>query len=337
MTVIGFHCSHEQITPGAAPARRPARRARRLHRGDVVGPPLSVERPARRIGLCLVVPRRRPGHHRAAVRRRQRAGQRYHPAIMAQAIATLARCSPAGSGRRWARVRRPTSASPARSGRARRYATGDSRVRRRDPPAAGRRRGQPRRARHGQPRPALDAARPGPPTSSGPPSPRRPPPGTPPGPTGSSPSTSPRDPPPGPRRLPRRRRPGPGPSADPPQLGSRPRTRPSRSPATSGAPTCSGRRWHGTPSRSRRSTSSAGTSPPSRCASSVRVSSDLGQHAQWLAEYVEQGWDELYLHFVGQHQEAFIDAFGEHVLPQLSPTRHPRLRPDCRRWRGEDR
>ncbi|HYO04591.1 MAG TPA: LLM class flavin-dependent oxidoreductase [Mycobacterium sp.] len=46
----------------------------------------------------------------------------------------------------------------------------------------------------------------------------------------------------------------------------------------------------------------------------------LAQHAEWLAEYVEQGWDELYLHFVGQHQTEFIDAFGAHVLPQLSPT-----------------
>lgn len=53
---------------------------------------------------------------------------------------------------------------------------------------------------------------------------------------------------------------------------------------------------------------------------SVRVSSDLAQHAAWLNDYVEQGWDELYLHFVGQQQTAFIDAFGEHVLPQLSPT-----------------
>lgn len=59
---------------------------------------------------------------------------------------------------------------------------------------------------------------------------------------------------------------------------------------------------------------------PEQVAESVRVSSDLGQHAAWLNEYIEQGWDELYLHFVGQHQAPFIDAFGEHVLPQLSPT-----------------
>ncbi|MCV7171839.1 TIGR03885 family FMN-dependent LLM class oxidoreductase [Mycobacterium manitobense] len=53
---------------------------------------------------------------------------------------------------------------------------------------------------------------------------------------------------------------------------------------------------------------------------SVNISSDLGRHAEWLHGYLEQGWDELYLHFVGQHQKPFIDAFGEHVLPQLSPT-----------------
>ncbi|CAN5290172.1 TIGR03885 family FMN-dependent LLM class oxidoreductase [soil metagenome] len=59
---------------------------------------------------------------------------------------------------------------------------------------------------------------------------------------------------------------------------------------------------------------------PEQVMNSVRVSSDLGQHAAWLHEYLEQGWDELYLHFVGQRQAGFIDAFGEHVLPQLSPT-----------------
>jgi probable non-F420 flavinoid oxidoreductase len=49
----------------------------------------------------------------------------------------------------------------------------------------------------------------------------------------------------------------------------------------------------------------------------VRVSADLGQHAAWIAEYVELGFDEIYLHHVGQEQKGFLDAFGEHVLPQL--------------------
>ena len=59
---------------------------------------------------------------------------------------------------------------------------------------------------------------------------------------------------------------------------------------------------------------------PEHVRQSVRVSRDLDQHAEWLRQDLEQGWDELYLHFVGQQQAAFIDAFGEQVLPQLSPT-----------------
>jgi probable non-F420 flavinoid oxidoreductase len=50
----------------------------------------------------------------------------------------------------------------------------------------------------------------------------------------------------------------------------------------------------------------------------VKISSDLGQHAEWLAGFAELGFDEIYLHHVGQEQDAFIDAFGEKVLPQLS-------------------
>jgi len=49
----------------------------------------------------------------------------------------------------------------------------------------------------------------------------------------------------------------------------------------------------------------------------VMVSHDLGQHTQWLAEYLDLGFDEVMLHHVGQHQGAFISAFGEHVVPQL--------------------
>lgn len=51
--------------------------------------------------------------------------------------------------------------------------------------------------------------------------------------------------------------------------------------------------------------------------SAVNVSASPGQHAEWLARYVELGFDELYLHFVGQEQAPFIEAFGSDVLPQL--------------------
>jgi hypothetical protein len=57
----------------------------------------------------------------------------------------------------------------------------------------------------------------------------------------------------------------------------------------------------------------------------VLVSSELGRHAQWLQEYLDLGFDELYLHHVGQQQSGFIDAFGDKVLPQLSSP-HPSLR-----------
>lgn len=50
---------------------------------------------------------------------------------------------------------------------------------------------------------------------------------------------------------------------------------------------------------------------------SVLVSADTGRHAQWLHEYLDMGFDEVYLHHVGQNQRPFIEAFGEHVLPQL--------------------
>jgi probable non-F420 flavinoid oxidoreductase len=49
----------------------------------------------------------------------------------------------------------------------------------------------------------------------------------------------------------------------------------------------------------------------------VLVSSDLGQHAAWLHEVFEAGADAVYLHHVPRPQSAFIEAFAAHVLPQL--------------------
>jgi probable non-F420 flavinoid oxidoreductase len=53
----------------------------------------------------------------------------------------------------------------------------------------------------------------------------------------------------------------------------------------------------------------------------VQVSDDLAQHTAWLAELAQLGFDEIYLHHVGQEQQAFIDAFGAEVLPQLAAPR----------------
>jgi probable non-F420 flavinoid oxidoreductase len=49
----------------------------------------------------------------------------------------------------------------------------------------------------------------------------------------------------------------------------------------------------------------------------VLVSSDLSRHAAWLHELADLGFDDIALHHVGQDLDPFIDAFGEHVLPGL--------------------
>lgn len=49
----------------------------------------------------------------------------------------------------------------------------------------------------------------------------------------------------------------------------------------------------------------------------VLVSADPARHLAWLEEYASLGFDELYLHHVGQEQREFIDVFGERVLPDL--------------------
>ena len=53
----------------------------------------------------------------------------------------------------------------------------------------------------------------------------------------------------------------------------------------------------------------------------VLVSSDPGQHAEWIAERAALGFDAVHLHHVGQTQDEFIDVFGAKVLPQLEVTR----------------
>ena len=38
-------------------------------------------------------------------------------------------------------------------------------------------------------------------------------------------------------------------------------------------------------------------------AASVQISADLGWHADWLHQLIDLGFDEIYLHHVGQHQD----------------------------------
>lgn len=56
---------------------------------------------------------------------------------------------------------------------------------------------------------------------------------------------------------------------------------------------------------------------PDAVTDAVLVSADLGQHAKWLLELADLGVDAIYLHHVGKEQDAFIEAFADHVLPEL--------------------
>jgi probable non-F420 flavinoid oxidoreductase len=50
----------------------------------------------------------------------------------------------------------------------------------------------------------------------------------------------------------------------------------------------------------------------------VLVSADPAWHRDCLAELIGLGFDGVWIHHVGQHQQPFLDVFGEHVVPALS-------------------
>ena len=56
---------------------------------------------------------------------------------------------------------------------------------------------------------------------------------------------------------------------------------------------------------------------PEDVAEHVHISSDASRHAAWIAEYAEMGFDAVYVHNVGTAQREFIDAYAERVLPQM--------------------
>lgn len=58
---------------------------------------------------------------------------------------------------------------------------------------------------------------------------------------------------------------------------------------------------------------------PADVAARLRVSSDIERHAAWLHEDAALGFDRIYLHNVARgHQERFIAACGERLLPELT-------------------
>jgi coenzyme F420-dependent glucose-6-phosphate dehydrogenase len=52
----------------------------------------------------------------------------------------------------------------------------------------------------------------------------------------------------------------------------------------------------------------------------VRVSADVQRHLDWLREDCALGFERLFLHNVNRGQQRFIDDFGAQVLPQLRKT-----------------
>jgi coenzyme F420-dependent glucose-6-phosphate dehydrogenase len=56
---------------------------------------------------------------------------------------------------------------------------------------------------------------------------------------------------------------------------------------------------------------------PDQLDDAIRISADLGQHVEWIAAELERGFDGVFLHEVGPDQERFVEAFGREVLPRL--------------------
>ncbi len=49
----------------------------------------------------------------------------------------------------------------------------------------------------------------------------------------------------------------------------------------------------------------------------VLMSADLGEHTAHIQRFIDLGFDEVYVHNVGRNQQAFIEAYGREVLPRL--------------------
>jgi G6PDH family F420-dependent oxidoreductase len=49
----------------------------------------------------------------------------------------------------------------------------------------------------------------------------------------------------------------------------------------------------------------------------VLISADLGEHAAHIQHFIDLGFDEIYIHNVGRNQEAFLRGYARDVLPVL--------------------
>ncbi|MDX2232236.1 MAG: TIGR03885 family FMN-dependent LLM class oxidoreductase [Leptolyngbyaceae cyanobacterium bins.349] len=56
---------------------------------------------------------------------------------------------------------------------------------------------------------------------------------------------------------------------------------------------------------------------PNELDRSIRISADVHQHLQWLEQDIKLGFSELLLHNVNREQTQFIEVFGEKIVPNL--------------------
>ncbi|MDQ3613663.1 MAG: TIGR03557 family F420-dependent LLM class oxidoreductase [Chloroflexota bacterium] len=50
----------------------------------------------------------------------------------------------------------------------------------------------------------------------------------------------------------------------------------------------------------------------------VLMTSNLDEHVAYLQHFIDLGFGEIYVHNVNRNQEAFIEAYGKHVIPNLT-------------------
>jgi coenzyme F420-dependent glucose-6-phosphate dehydrogenase len=56
---------------------------------------------------------------------------------------------------------------------------------------------------------------------------------------------------------------------------------------------------------------------PDEICERLRVSSDIGKHVEWIRNDFELGFEAVYLHYVGNNIRNFIDTFSRKVLPSF--------------------
>ena len=65
----------------------------------------------------------------------------------------------------------------------------------------------------------------------------------------------------------------------------------------------------------------AGRVRPADLEGKLRISADLGRHADWIREDLEMGFEAVHLYTISGNADRCIDAFGETVLPAVKKSR----------------